>query len=245
MQLNTKNSISKLIGIWTFIFLLVFKGIFIKPAYAQLTTLDKCATDPECIAAVGAELAPVISAPTGVGFGASTLSTTTSIGSTSAVLRTVAGVAIVGSNAVGGYAIWQHWSQGQNEQAQNKARERYCIANPYDSVCGDIYEVYIKPYWEDEGYEYFWGEFTAVGSIIAKSDCDGACIIYVDSLNNHVFHADPRDKTRILGPKNGIVWANWPQEKRDEAVRLLNPSDWQGFITSMPEGGVLKSWRQD
>ncbi|MEH2258928.1 hypothetical protein [Nostoc sp.] len=34
-------------------------------------------------------------------------------------------------------------------------------------------------------------------------------------------------------------WKDWPQEKRDAAVQLLNNSDWQGLISSMPEGGRL------
>ncbi|MCC5637287.1 hypothetical protein LC593_15740 [Nostoc sp. CHAB 5844] len=133
---KNQKSVSKLIGIWTFLLLFIFKGICLKPAYAQLSTLDKCATDPECVAAVGSELAPVVSAPTGVGYGASTLSTSTSIGSTSVFVRSAAGIAIVGSSAAGGYAIWRHWSQAQNEQVQKKAKEKYCVTYPTDfEVC--------------------------------------------------------------------------------------------------------------
>ena len=40
---------------------------------------------------------------------------------------------------------------------------------------------------------------------------------------------------------NGTIkpWKDWPQEKRSAAVASLTNSDWQGFITSMPEGGRL------
>jgi len=38
---KTKKSISRLAGIWTFVLLLIFKGIFPKPAYAFLTTVTE------------------------------------------------------------------------------------------------------------------------------------------------------------------------------------------------------------
>lgn len=36
-----------------------------------------------------------------------------------------------------------------------------------------------------------------------------------------------------------LPWKDWPQAKRDAAVALLNNSDWQRLITSMPFGGTL------
>lgn len=36
-----------------------------------------------------------------------------------------------------------------------------------------------------------------------------------------------------------LPWKDWPQSKRDAAVALLNNSDWQRLITSMPFGGTL------
>jgi hypothetical protein len=42
--------------------------------------------------------------------------------------------------------------------------------------------------------------------------------------------------TKISDPPQ---WKDWPQEKRNAAVQLLNNSDWQGLISSMPAGGIL------
>ncbi|WP_375509373.1 hypothetical protein [uncultured Nostoc sp.] len=58
MRLTTNKSISRLVGIWTFLLLLIFKGVFPKPAYAFLSSLDACAANPECAAAIGSELSP-------------------------------------------------------------------------------------------------------------------------------------------------------------------------------------------
>ncbi|MCC5638052.1 hypothetical protein LC593_19880 [Nostoc sp. CHAB 5844] len=243
MHSNTKNSASKLIGIWIFIVLLIFKSIFIKPAYAQLSTLDKCATDPECVATVGSELAPVVSAPTGVGYGASTLSTTTSIGSTSAVVNNVAGVAIVKS--AGAYAVWRYWNQAQNEQAQKKAQEKYCATYPTDSEVCVSWTFYGSGVWPSDcsnQYIDYLGISTNEPQFIPINDFGNYCSAVKVLVDDQRYGGDgyayfPGTETKIRN--NEKEWQDWPQEKRDEAVRLLNPSDWQNFITSMPEGGVL------
>ncbi|MDZ8184064.1 MAG: hypothetical protein RMX96_04275 [Nostoc sp. ChiSLP02] len=82
MRIKTKKSVSRLVGIWTFLVLLIFKGIFPQPAYAFLSSLDACAANPECAAVVGSEVAPAVAAPSSAGVGASTLSTTTAAGTT-------------------------------------------------------------------------------------------------------------------------------------------------------------------
>lgn len=41
-------------------------------------------------------------------------------------------------------------------------------------------------------------------------------------------------------PPGSIPWKAWPQEKRDAAVQLLNSSDWQSLISSMPLGDFLE-----
>ncbi len=64
MRSKTKKSISILVGIWTFLLLLIFKVIFSTPAYAFLSSLDACAANPECAAIVGSELSPAVAAPT-------------------------------------------------------------------------------------------------------------------------------------------------------------------------------------
>lgn len=35
-------------------------------------------------------------------------------------------------------------------------------------------------------------------------------------------------------------WKDWPQEKRDAAVALLTPTDWQAYIPYLPKGGTLQ-----
>lgn len=91
---TSRKSVSKLLGIGTFLLFFILKGAFPKPAIA-LSTLDTCAAQPECAAAISPEVAPAVTAPTGAGWGASTLSTTTATGTTSTYVKAVAGVAVV------------------------------------------------------------------------------------------------------------------------------------------------------
>ncbi|MGF1935937.1 MAG: hypothetical protein RM347_016385 [Nostoc sp. ChiQUE02] len=56
MRLATNKSVFRLVGIWTFLLLLIFKGILPQPVYALLSSLDACAVQAECVAA-GSELA--------------------------------------------------------------------------------------------------------------------------------------------------------------------------------------------
>ncbi|MEH1940264.1 MAG: hypothetical protein V7L01_08625 [Nostoc sp.] len=92
MRLTTNKSVFRLVGIWTFLLLLIFKGILPKPVYALLSSLNACAVQPEC-AAAGSELASTAKAA---------IST----------------------------------NKAQNEQAPNKAKERYCSFYPLNLVCG-------------------------------------------------------------------------------------------------------------
>ncbi|QSJ18290.1 hypothetical protein JYQ62_05610 [Nostoc sp. UHCC 0702] len=81
-QNNTHRTHVKLVGIWTFLLLLIFKGILPKPAYAFVSSLDACAAQPECAAAVGSELSPAIAAPTAEAAGTTAITTTTATGAT-------------------------------------------------------------------------------------------------------------------------------------------------------------------
>lgn len=36
-----------------------------------------------------------------------------------------------------------------------------------------------------------------------------------------------------------LPWKDWPQEKRDAAVQLISPSDWQAYIPYLPKVGPL------
>ncbi|MEH2170695.1 MAG: hypothetical protein V7K41_29395 [Nostoc sp.] len=92
MQLTTNQSVFRLVGISTFILLLIFKGILPQPIYALLSSLDACDIQLEC-AAAGSELTPT----------------------TKAAISTI---------------------KAENEQALNKAKERYCSFYPLNLVCG-------------------------------------------------------------------------------------------------------------
>lgn len=60
MRLTTNKSVFRLVGISTFLLLLIFKGILPQPVYALLLSPDACAALPES-AATGSELAPTAS----------------------------------------------------------------------------------------------------------------------------------------------------------------------------------------
>ncbi|MEH1946878.1 MAG: hypothetical protein V7K77_07960 [Nostoc sp.] len=57
MRLTAKKSVFRLVGISTFILLIIFKGILPQTVYALLLSPDACAVQAEC-AATGSELAP-------------------------------------------------------------------------------------------------------------------------------------------------------------------------------------------
>jgi hypothetical protein len=136
VRLTTNKSLSRLVGIWTFILVLIFKGVFPKPAFAFLSSLDACAAQPECAAAISSEVAPGVAAPTSAGAGASTISTTTAAGATTSSVEATTGATVVGDMRVPGLVAFYIWNRGQNEQAQKKAAKRYCVAYPTDYVCG-------------------------------------------------------------------------------------------------------------
>jgi len=262
MRSKTNKSVSRLVGIWTFLLLFIFKGIFPKPAYAFLSSLDACAANPECGAAISSEVAPAVSAPTGAGFSASTLSTTTAAGATSSV-QAVARVAVVADTGISSVVAWHYWNQAQNEQAQEKARQKYCAAYPTDAVCLPWYEVWLGaiPFNDASDGQYngvYYAKFRIQGRVtgyrIAPYDSDEVLMGVTNEAGNYSarrFYYSANQTYKIINlfrvdgqPDTGgdplpLYWKDWPQEKRDEAVRLLNDSDWQGLITSMPEGGRL------
>ncbi|MEH1818106.1 MAG: hypothetical protein V7L31_03240 [Nostoc sp.] len=57
MRLTANQSVFRLVGIWTFLLLLMFKGILPQPVYALLLSLDACAVKAECAVVIGLELA--------------------------------------------------------------------------------------------------------------------------------------------------------------------------------------------
>lgn len=251
MRLTINKSVSKSVGIWTFLLLFILKGVFPEPAYALLSSLDACAVQPECAAAIGLELSPTIAAPAAEAAGTTAISTTTATGATSSSVEAVAGTTVVGDMRLPGVAAFYIWNQGQNQQAQNKASVKYCTANRGDRVCGDgiVVNVYSTN-------NYRWLSLPFVSSVSADdwSTYTDYRIIdqsqyyypaygryYIDLLNKSGWHSlcnvDPTTLTET--PINPIPWKDWPQEKRNAAVQLLNNSDWQGLISSMPAGGIL------
>lgn len=109
MWVKPVKAISKYLR--TFIFLLLLlKGAFpLKAAYALST--NGCAMQPGCLAMLKAELGTTIAAPSAV----------------------PAGVSLVARFGTAGIVLL--WEQPLTEYAQVMARERYCTANPNDSVC--------------------------------------------------------------------------------------------------------------
>jgi hypothetical protein len=238
-----------------------------------LSSLDACAANPECAAAVSSELAPAVSAPTGAGFGASTLSTTTAAGATTSSVQGVAEISVAAR--LGTLGILYYWNQSQNEKAQNKAKEKYCAAYPTDLVCDAqanvVYNIEATLHSTDGTYSYdYFYSGTALGSInYAEADAPhwitGWSPPLIGIYNNDGIRTGslgwnyigtggyPVDEwAQITGITITSItrqdeqpetppspWKDWSQEKRDEAVRLLNDSDWQGLISSMPEAGVL------
>lgn len=133
--LKTKKSISKLFVIWTLLLLFILEGVFPEPAYAFMSSLDACAVQPECAEAIGLELSPTIAASTAEAAGTTAISTTTATGATTSSVEAVAGTTVVGDMRLSGVAAFYFWNRTQNEQAQNKAKEKYCAANPSVDVC--------------------------------------------------------------------------------------------------------------
>ncbi|MCC5667257.1 hypothetical protein LC653_26060 [Nostoc sp. CHAB 5784] len=238
MRLTTNKSVSRLVGIWTFLLLLIFKGVFPKPAFAFLSSLDACAVKPECAAAIGSEVAPAVAAPTSAGVGASTITTTTAAGTTTSSVQTVAGATIVGDMRLSGVVAFYIWNLGQNQQAQKKAAERYCQANPHDGVCVALhYQTGDAGNGDPDACKFhitrrFSYPFT-IDLIQAPDAQCGTTTVYAINGTPYSRGVYP---TEVQQP---VDWKDWPQQKRDAAVRLLNPSDWQGLISSMPAGGIL------
>lgn len=151
---------SKFIGIWTFILLFVVKDTFVKPAYAQLnttialvdapvqtpvlagagSTLDACALNPACVAALGSELVPAIAAPTAAGVSNTSVTVTAGANGLQTAVKVAAGIAVVAKvlspQPTGQDDLnWHYWGQPQNQSAQERAKQRYCEAYPTDIVC--------------------------------------------------------------------------------------------------------------
>ncbi len=127
-SVSSRKSVSKLLGIWTILLFFILKGAFPKAAYAFVSSLDACAAQPECAAAISSEVAPAMATPTAEGV-ATTITSTTATG-VSTTTQAAASVAVVGDMRLSGIAAYYLWSRGVNGQAQERAKQRYCAAYP-------------------------------------------------------------------------------------------------------------------
>lgn len=245
MTFKVRKPVSKSLGIWTFLLFFILKGAFPKPAYAFLSSLDACAAQPECAAAISSEVAPAVATPTASGV-ATTITSTTAAGATTAS-EAAAGVTVVGDMRLSGIAAYYLWSRGVNGQAQEIARQRYCAAYSNDEVCSSTSISYVQ------GYGYRAGclppvfvsiqiPFGQEGNIISQADSycgPGGVLAYYRNggrFNDTLFDGS----FSIFSTSNPpLPWKDWPQEKRSTAVGLLTASDWLGLINSMPVGGRL------
>jgi hypothetical protein len=261
VRLTTNKSISRLVGIWTFLLLLIFKGVFPKPAFAFLSSLDACAANPQCADVIGLELSPTIAAPTADAAGTTAISTTTATGATTSSVEAVAGTTVVGDMRLPGVAVFYIWNQAQNEQAQNKAKEKYCAANPSVDVCNTSAKIvtnnpttfqgdcFIDIYYQGRLIDTKGVYLNGVSNVSWESGLNeyghSSYELIVYTANGTKIRTDwfawNQSYTWSLRSVQTIPtpWKDWPQQKRNAAVQLLNNSDWQGLISSMPAGGIL------
>ncbi len=140
----------------TLIFLLFFfLNEAVPNAAFAFSSLNACAKSRECLALLKESAGTAVSAPTGAGYGVTTLRTTTSTGAIKTFVNGVADFAIVvGPSAA--YVSWHYWNEAHNGQAQERAKQRYCAAYPTDVVCrpftgGQCYDIYYDVY----GFVFF------------------------------------------------------------------------------------------
>ena len=140
MRVKTGKASSKYLGTLIFLLLLFLNEVFPKAAFAS-TSLNACARSKECLELIRGSSSSAVSAPTGVGYGVTTLRTTTSSGVIKTFVNGVADFAIVvGPSAA--YVSWHYWNEAHNGQAQNRARDKYCTSKLDDPVCGNTFEMY-------------------------------------------------------------------------------------------------------
>ena len=189
-------------------------------------------------------LAALLASEYGVGVAAATSATATVAGTTAAGASfsyTAAAATAVVAGAVG--AIGLHiWDSSRNNEAQQKAAEKYCLANPGDSVCG-IYQVKARGIDMSNCGPYSYFETTSPNPINAVpgsyteggKTCTGLKIQFSDGTyylgNNAVFY---QPSVEIINPLK-VAWKDWAQSKRDAAVGLLSNSDWQDLVSGMPK----------
>lgn len=157
----------------------------------------------------------------------------------------------VGAIAIG--AAWYYWSQSQNQQLQNKAVDKFCIANPSDPDCGSAsYQVnFINP--NSSCSVFISSTFQAPFgyAIIRRTESWFACGTNKYAVV-HIFNSSGGVASTVGGgmeissyPQvsrvNQKPFSEWSQEKRSAAVGLLTPDDVLPILQSSSQGGILKA----
>lgn len=130
MRQPTKKTVSKVLQ--ASLFLLSLKLAFpTLPAYAFLTSVDKCAASPPCQKAVLPELTKAV-----IKTGAATTVLTPIVinGTAQPVSDAAAPVVIVGGQGQANTPVY-YWNISLNEQAKALARSKFCGFYPQDSLC--------------------------------------------------------------------------------------------------------------
>jgi len=245
--LTVNKSVSKLVGISTFLLLLIFKGILPQSAYAFLSSLDACAVQPECAAAIGSELSPTIAAPTAEAAATTAISTTTATGATTSSVQAVAGTTVVGDMRLSGVAAYYIWNKAQNQKAQEKAKERYCESHADIVACGGKgsptgtawFPNTITFTQQSDGSYYLYGKWITPNCTASPNYASGLGYFTNPYLLLVDFSPVPGCVGQVAIEGDPTQWKNWSQYLRNEAVNSLTSSDWQGLINSMPAGGIL------
>lgn len=261
MRLKTRKSVSKYLGAFIFLSLLLLKEAFPNAAMAltSANALGKCTADPPCLALIRQSSTPAVAAPI-------------------AKRNDEIGILVL---PTGTFIPLYRWSQGTTAQAQFKAKQKYCATYPSDEVCkppftggqefGVLYKVtyafmwthgyynehnqfvYTPLYWHQAiGYVYgkiigitrepsaFGNNQTAyfLRTINQQGEITGPFLhnpAREDAPEDIILSIERADgQPDTAGNPPPLAWKNWPQAKRDAAVKLLDRADWKGFIERMP-----------
>jgi hypothetical protein len=150
-------AVSRYIG--AFVFLLLLVKDFFPTAALAFTSANSCFKDTACRILLQEAFRSSVKAPLDTDSGnAEPINVIDSSGVAKTSVNGFAGLAmVVGPSPA--YATFHYWDQVTNGLAQNKAREKYCTANPNDLVC----VPFAGGQCEGMGYEYGW-EAEVVGS---------------------------------------------------------------------------------
>lgn len=274
---NNWKNIAKLLTIS--IFITAFGVASPKAAYAFLSSVDGCLAKPDCAAALGLELAPVVS---------------------NVVKGTVIVTGVCNLSSEPCSVPRYYWTAELNQQAQELAKQKYCVTNPNDTVCvppftgGQCQRVLYRVTTEINHTIQYGGRYTGDRKSIGTENLPYYGPVYDSRVyynpgnfpyqnsaafqvlshgwsyaafgSNGQYSSNPKwdsnggtgggipqDYTsRIIrvqrvdgkpdecGSPPPLAWKDWSQEKRNEAIKLVSPSDWQVITQYMPKGEDLK-----